>query len=196
MVARGKGSVGVAAVIVAVILTAGGMVATDSAHACSCARPGSPAEALADADAVFAGKVIAIRPTGHPPFRLSSADPVEVEFKITRVWKGPRLRTALIKTARSEVSCGFEFSKGQHYIVYANSGRTGLCSRTAPAWRAFEDMVALGMGSRPDAEPTDGTRVGGSCGVAVSRQQAPMDVATLALLAGVIALGIRRRPRL
>lgn len=176
----------------------GGMFVAEPAHACSCARPGSPAEALADADAVFAGKVIAIRPTGNPPFRLSSADPVEVEFEVSRVWKGPQLRTVLIQTARSAVSCGFEFSKGQHYIVYASGGRAGLCSRTAPAWRAFEDMVALGPGQMPEASPDSMAPSGGwgDCTTRARPAQTPVDIASLALLAGVVALSIRRHPRL
>ena len=168
----------------------------DAAHACSCAPPGSPAEALAEADAVFAGEVTVVRPLGHPPFRLSSADPVAVEFQVSRVWKGPRLETAVIETEWSEISCGYEFKEGGTYIVYAQDGSTGLCTRTSPAWRAFQDLVTLGPGSRPESVPTTSTGNGMGFGAAAGNGDQRMGVATVGLLAGVIALGIRRRPRL
>ncbi|MCY4558507.1 MAG: hypothetical protein OXF79_19460 [Chloroflexi bacterium] len=176
------------------LLTA--LVLPRPAHACSCAPPGSPAEALAEADAVFAGEVTLIRPLGHPPFRLSSADPVEVEFQLSRVWKGPRLETTVIETELSEISCGYEFKKGGTYIVYVHDGRAGSCTRTSPAWRAFQDLVALGPGSRPESVPTKSTGNGMVCGAAAGNGDQRMGVATVGLLAGVIALGIRRRPRL
>ena len=166
------------------------------AQACSCAPAGSPAEALAEADAVFAGKVTAIKPLGHPPFRLSSADPVEVEFQVNRVWKGPRLETTVIETELSETSCGYEFKKGGTYIVYVHDGRTGLCTRTSPAWRAFQDLVALGPGQTPEVSPGAEMSGGGACGAATGSSERPLDIASVGLLAGVIALGTRRRPRL
>ena len=145
---------------------------------------------------MFAGKVTAIKPLGHPPFRMSSADPVEVEFQVSRVWKGPRLETTVIETELSETSCGYEFKKGGTYIVYVHDGRTGLCTRTSPAWRAFQDLVALGPGSRPESVPTTSTGNGMICGAAAGNGGQRIGVATVGLLAGVLALGIRRRPRL
>ncbi len=167
------------------------------AHACSCASSGSPAEALAEADAVFAGEVVAVRPLGHPPFRMSTADPVAVEFKVSRVWKGPRRETLIVETESSGISCGYEFKKGRKYIVYTWDGtRTGLCTRTAPAWMAFADFVALGPGHSPEVLPGAEMAGGGACGAATGSSERPLDIASVILLAGVIALGIRRRPRL
>ena len=177
------------------LLTVVALALPKTAYACSCAPPGSPAEALAEADAVFAGKVTAIRPLGQPPFRLSSADPAAVEFQISRVWKGPRREIATIETELSEISCGYEFKKGNTYIVYARGGRTGLCSRTSPAWRAFEDLVALGPGQEPVNLP-DAKVSGGACARPASTGAKPMDIASVSLLAVVVTLGIRRRPRL
>ena len=166
-----------------------------TAHACSCAPSGSPAEALADADAVFAGEVIVVRPQGHPPFRLSSADPVAVEFRVSQVWKGPRRETVTVETELSEISCGYEFKEGRKYIVYAYDGETGLCTRTAPAWRAFHDFVALGTAWEPDHSPATGPVRSGSCGLQTAGSYRP-DVAALALLAGAIGSGVGRRTRL
>ena len=167
------------------------------AHACSCAPSGSPAEALERADAVFAGEVTSVKFSGASPYRLSSSALVTVEFRVTRVWKGPRWPTLTVETERSEISCGFEFKEGQNYIVYTWEGRrTGLCTRTAPAWMAFADFVALGPGSQPESAPTTDAGGGMVCGATSGKGGRRMEVATVGLLAGVIVLVIRRRPRL
>ena len=167
------------------------------ANACSCAPVGSPAEALAEADAVFAGDVTAITPLGHPPFRLSTADPVAVKFRVSRVWKGPIQDTQTVQTEASGISCGFEFKEGQNYIVYTREGnRTWRCTRTAPAWMAFADFLALGPGQRPQVSPDAEAAGGGACTRPASMGPKPLDIASVSLLAGAIALGVRRRPRL
>lgn len=71
----------------------------------------------------------------------SSSDPVAVEFDVSHAWKGPQQGTRIVKTVRSEGACGYEFQEGEWYIVYARNGETGLCGRTAPTWRAFEDFA-------------------------------------------------------
>ena len=191
-----RGKLVVAAAAVALGLCVIGLMGLPKpAHACSCAPSGSPAEALADADAVFAGEVIAVRPQGHPPFRLSSADPVAAEFRVSQVWKGPRRETVTVETELSEISCGYEFKEGRKYIVYVWDGRTGLCTRTAPAWRAFHDFVALGTAWEPDTSPATGPVRSGSCGLQTAGSYRP-DVAVLALLAGAIGSGVWRRTRL
>lgn len=173
------------------------LAAAEPAHACSCGPSGSPAEALERADAVFAGEVTSVKFSGTSPYRLSSSALVTVEFRVTRVWKGPRLPTLAVETERSEISCGYEFKKGRKYIVYTWEGaRTGLCTRTAPAWMAFADFVALGPGQPPEPKPAADTRSGSACAAAADTDDRPMDIAVLTLLAGVVALGIRRRPRL
>lgn len=145
---------------------------------------------------MFAGEVVAIRALGHPPYRLSSADPVEVEFRVSRVWKGPRRDSLTVETEASGISCGYQFKKGQHYIVYAREGRTGMCTRTAPSWWAFADLIALGESWRPDAMPARGTTGIGSCLAPVGSGDNPADVTAVVLLAGIIGLGFRRWSRL
>jgi len=166
-------------------------------YACSCGPSGSPAEALERADGVFAGEVTSVKFSGTSPYRLSSSALMTVEFRVSRVWKGPRLPTLAVETERSEISCGYDFKKGRKYIVYTWEGtRTGLCTRTAPAWMAFADFVALGPGQLPEPTPVADKGGGGSCAAAEDIGDKPIDVAALALLAGVAVLGIRRRPRL
>ena len=92
---------------------------------------------------MFSGEVVAVRRLGHPPYRLSSADPVEVEFRVGQVWKEPRWKTLMVETEASGISCGYQFKKGQKYIVYARDGRTDVCTRSAPAWMAFADLETI-----------------------------------------------------
>lgn len=127
----------------------------DPAFACSCVAPGTPAEELARSTAVYAGKVINIIDTQPGP-RFSSAHPLEVVFQVSKVWKGPAHSTLAVTTARSEVSCGYEFVKGQEYLVYARGTEdkleASLCSRTNPLSTAVADLAALGQDNAPAAE--------------------------------------------
>ena len=183
------------------------------AHACTCASSGSPKEALGEADAVFAGRVVALHTPG-PSFRngewvISSGDLVTVEFKVNRVWKGPRRETLTVETERFGASCGFEFKEGRKYIVYTwDVSRTGLCTRTGPTRMAFVDLAALGKGWRPDAAistvepeiPTpeispNAVPSGSSCGLTAHPDRHQPDASALGLLAGLVWLGVLRRPR-
>lgn len=122
-----------------------------SVSACSCARPAPPKESLEGSSAVFAGKVIDLNiPIG---FVRSTADPVKVTFDVSKVWKGPDYKNMVIKTARSDVSCGYAFKQGDEYIVYAygegDKLSTGICSRTQLLANAQEDLEVLGTGHLP-----------------------------------------------
>ena len=124
---------------------------TSRIYACSCIPPRPPLEALARADAVFAGQVVSIsEPKGlFGGWFASSIDPVTVEFRVNAVWKGEIYETMFIKTAWSSASCGFEFAQGEQYIVYAREGSASLCSRTKSINKASEDLMALGEGVAP-----------------------------------------------
>ena len=117
--------------------------------ACSCRPPGSPAAALADATAVFAGRVTAI----STPANSGGPDPTEVTFTVARSWKGADRSTMVLRTPASSASCGVDFVQGQEYLVYArdSEGRleTNLCSRTTQLGMAGEDLAVLGAGSAP-----------------------------------------------
>jgi len=124
------------------------------AWACTCALPGPPAEELAKSTAVFAGKVIGLNmPIGRV---IRSTDPVRVTFRVYAVWKGPAHDRLVVTTARGGASCGYPFSRGSEYLVYArgtaSSLETGICSRTRLLSAAGEDLAALGRGT---ALPTE-----------------------------------------
>jgi hypothetical protein len=189
--------------VVALILLAP-MIFPKPAHACMCARSGSPKDALRDADTVFLGRVAEMTVAQRHPTQLSSADPVTVEFNVSRVWKGPRRETLTVETERMGISCGYEFAVGHWYIVYAYDGHTGLCTRTGPVWLAVRDFAALGLGERPDS--TTGAKTmptpvvgraeerqprGGGCGNSAATGGNPTDFTPLALLVGIVWVGAR-----
>lgn len=173
----------------------------------------TPAQAFDRADTVFTGSVKSLR-VRRGLFGQSSVDPATAEFEVTQIWKGPRGETVTIKTVRSEVSCGFEFQEGLEYLVYAHDGKTGLCDRTALIIRASDDLAAMGKGWKPAATqetappgtpseastPSDADLndrpSGASCSPASKIGGNRVDGTVLALLAGILGLGIRRRPRL
>ena len=128
------------------------------AFACSCIAPPPPAEALAAADAVFAGEVTAV----SAPLE-SGAATINVTFAVTQRWKGPSDATLVVGTSGSSASCGVSFTTGQRYLVYASTSEgqlsTNLCSRTAPLDSAADDLAALGAGqggATPGSLPNTG----------------------------------------
>ena len=118
----------------AIGLLAGLVPGGDVALACSCVPPAPPLEALAEADAVFHGRAIRIRWVDSEPFGLAEA---EVTFEVYDRWKGPEVETFTLFTEGLGAMCGYPFSIGERYIVYAfgdDGGRFGanICSRTRP----------------------------------------------------------------
>ncbi|MEK4044762.1 hypothetical protein NSU18_13955 [Paenibacillus sp. FSL H8-0048] len=124
-------------------------------YACSCVVSPPPMEAMEKSAAVFEGTVVSIK----EKFKLmqSSADPVQVTFQVGVRWKGEVGEQVTVTTAQAEESCGFQFTKGERYIVYAGgeeaAGEEGtakltvsFCSRTALSSVAQEDLNELGAG--------------------------------------------------
>ncbi|MEW5930677.1 MAG: hypothetical protein AB1941_24720 [Gemmatimonadota bacterium] len=118
-----------------------------AAARCSCIPPRPPGEALAQADAVFAGRVVSVterreEDPGHPggPY-------LEVRIVPGRRWKGAAADTVTVRTADNSAACGYAFETGGEYLVYAageDALRVNLCSRTRPLADAGEDLAALG----------------------------------------------------
>ena len=132
----------------------------EQVHACKCAVPGSPSEEFEKFSAVFAGKVIST----HHSFDLNAAtvspeDRTTVGFLVSTVWKGTIYEDMYITTPPTGGSCGFSFTKGEEYIVYAydsayadgSSYTVSMCSRSALLGQAQVDIDALGAGRAPQA---------------------------------------------
>lgn len=124
-------------------------MAPSIAYACSCAYPPKPAEALAEAKAVFAGTVKEIRPTSYGK---------EILFEVNKTWKGVNQTQVLVSTGGGGGDCGYNFNKGSDYVVYAHTDTfysksgglaTNICNRTADLSSAEEDIAILGQGNHP-----------------------------------------------
>jgi len=119
-------------------------ISTGAAWACRCiAPPPPPLDALAEADHVFHGTVVAIavEDEGFEHF---------VEFEVHEVWKGSARPGLIVRTASSSAACGVNFVVGEDYVVYAFDSKQGdhlntnSCTRTRPF--TAEEGEALGEG--------------------------------------------------
>ncbi|WP_167568741.1 hypothetical protein [Brevibacillus migulae] len=124
-------------------------------YACSCVQLPDVQEALAKAEAVFAGKVIQINePKPNGQGILSSSDPVTVTFEVTQTWKGDTQKQVRVQTALDSASCGYEFTLNEAYVVYTYKNEQGvletnICTRTNTLTAASEDLGVLGIGKQP-----------------------------------------------
>ena len=123
---------------VAVFLVAAGLSWSDPASACSVTEP-LPTEAqyIAMADVVFEGVVVGrLDPSAGSPL-IGSGDPIIWTFAVDRPVKGSVGLQQTVQSARSGVSCGFTFTLGTRYRVYANFAggvlQTGFPSGTREA---------------------------------------------------------------
>jgi hypothetical protein len=119
------------------------VVAARPAEACRCMPPAPPAEALAAVDAVFVGQVAEVKTVD-----ATGTGRVEVVLEVEEWFKGGRGPRAEVITAASSAACGFTFTQGRSYLVYAGQRDEGtlqvsLCSRTRPLERADEDLAVL-----------------------------------------------------
>ncbi|MGH7599345.1 MAG: T9SS type A sorting domain-containing protein [bacterium] len=109
-------------------------------RACSCLPPPPPAQALAEADAVFMGKVESFELVENGNRRLA-------KISLIKIWKGDRSPAGEILTAANSAACGYDFQVGETYVIYAYKSpdglHTNLCTRTAPLPSAAEDLKYL-----------------------------------------------------
>lgn len=138
-------------------------------YACSCVPPKPVQDAVDDAQAVFAGKVLRIEETSPATQFLRDIaenftdDPAfperSVVLQVTSTWKGVSQSQVVVKTGMGGGDCGFEFSAGQSYLVYAhgdgNDLHTSVCSRTTELAAASEDLSVLGQGKPPAVQVTE-----------------------------------------
>ena len=140
-----------------------------TASACSCVRPGLPAQEFQRAKAVFTGIVLRIVDEYVPVFstldRLSIAIGQQpyfwlqagryvgyrVDFAVKNSWKGIEKTTVIVDTGYGMGDCGYPFLLGNEYLVYAsypggmpnNYWITSICSGTTEISTATEDLNYL-----------------------------------------------------
>ena len=125
------------------------IVASVAAAACSCGPEADIEQALGDAAAVFAGRVIALElvPDPNPAVGISM-EQLRVTVSVHSTWKGEIENLATVTTAFTCCVCGFRFEIGEEYLIYAyrQDGvyRTSICDRTKLLGDASEDLEHLG----------------------------------------------------
>lgn len=100
--------------------------------ACSCMSRPQPGIAAANADAVFYGTVVL--------GLLDEDDNQKIyQIKIEAQFKGPKRDEIEVRTGLSSAVCGYDFSIGGKYLVYAHEHdgtfSTNICTRTRPDGR-------------------------------------------------------------
>lgn len=142
---------------------------TEAARACSCLPPPPPKEALAQAAAVFSGKVEkaeVISLTETNAGQVFTNEIKKVTLRVAESWKGTNARELVVYTPVNSAMCGYNFVQGETYLVYASEVgtvrktkelHTNLCTRTRVLSRAQEDLRALGHGTKPPAAGQTGS---------------------------------------
>jgi hypothetical protein len=125
----------------------------DCAFACLCPRPPRAERALDRSSAVFAGQVVNIKGSLVPeePGAKVYVRVDTISFRVSEVWKGPERETLEVTTPSDEPACGYSFSEGREYLVYAEGKRMKVdsCGRTTPLSKASADLEALGNSETP-----------------------------------------------
>ncbi|MET0341421.1 MAG: hypothetical protein ABW252_10480 [Polyangiales bacterium] len=139
-------------VLCALLLGGTLLLASRPALACSCAFP-PLAAAREGAAAVFEGRVLAVSTIKHADAGAERAVR-EITLSVVRSWKGlDKNEQVVVRTSAESSLCGYGFTKGKSYLVFANDEPGGLavnaCSRTRPVAQAGEDLTALGAGATP-----------------------------------------------
>lgn len=127
-----------------------GCLATSEARlsACECIGPITPCLAAENAQAVFVGQVVEITPVtllskGGKPVPVYSR---RVSFKVIESLRGGVDDTVDVYTGSGGGDCGFGFSRGKSYLVYAHRATdgllaTGICARTREATQGAQDEI-------------------------------------------------------
>jgi len=178
---------------VLLVLGIASLAQASEARACSCMKL-TPAEGLSSSNVVFSGEVTQIEKNEATRF-----GGLEVTLRVKEVWKGAPAEEIKVHTAGNSAACGYPFTVGTTYLVYALNDeadpmRVSLCSRTAPIENAKEDLDFLG---KPSNRFDSGTRQKskeskGGCN-AVPGSTEGSGAAWIAVMLAGAALQFRRR---
>jgi hypothetical protein len=135
-------------------------VIADLAFPCVCTVPRTPSEwyKIHHGQPTFVGVAVSVddvsdvvRQGGGKPLLDASGKPMAVTvrratFHIEEAFEG--IKTQTIEVYGSGTTCDYHFAVGTRYLVYGWLGvdgkiRSGLCTRTAPATEAAEDLKFL-----------------------------------------------------
>ncbi len=110
-------------------------------YACSCVIPGTPAEEMENADAVFSGEVLKIEDAGNYGY--------DVTIQVQQSWKGVEDSLIKVHTGMGGGDCGFGFKEGEEYVVYASltDGELQVYSCSLTGILDESDTEGLGEGT-------------------------------------------------
>ncbi|MDQ3804778.1 MAG: carboxypeptidase regulatory-like domain-containing protein [Acidobacteriota bacterium] len=142
-------------IIVLLFTAAACLLGAGRALACSCIGPVPPCHEYGRASAVFVGTVTGLK-TNKREEGSYDFSPRVFRFSVEQAFLGVAGHEVEVATGTGGGDCGYNFRRGEKYLVYAyhsaGSGRltTGICSRTRPYLAAAEDLEFLsGLGSMP-----------------------------------------------
>ncbi|HEY6559735.1 MAG TPA: hypothetical protein VI072_20775 [Polyangiaceae bacterium] len=108
--------------------------------ACSCIDPGSVAAGFDASGSVLEGKVLSLQ---HQP----AAHRISARLEVLQRWKGASGKTVEVVTTDQGSMCGFEFRRGERYLIFAQATTSPLsvsiCSLSKPSNGAAEDIAEL-----------------------------------------------------
>lgn len=137
------------AVLLSVFVVAFLLAFPKSSYAWSCELPLAKdsvkkqvKEAKKKSQAVFTGEVLEITEPSDKNFLL-------VKIRVESNWKGAEGNEIVIVTGKGDGDCGYSFTIGQKYLIYAyQTGNsqlsTNICQRTALLSEAEKDIAILG----------------------------------------------------
>jgi hypothetical protein len=129
---------------------------TRHSMACDCRQNPPPPQALAQAAAVFSGRVVASS-------YGENGELYKPVLRVMDVWKGSVHERVELYTYWRCCLCGFALEVGRNYLVYADEAEGELwvssCSRTTLLEEAATDLSALGKPLRSySPEKDSGTK--------------------------------------
>jgi hypothetical protein len=125
------------------------VVFSGEARACTCAGGAPPCQSYWQASAVFVGQVVGVSTVGAEEGAGESKYKYKrrsFRFAVERALRGVRGTSVEVLTGQGGGDCGYDFERGERYVVYAHldekQGRlsTSICTRTRPVAGAGEDL--------------------------------------------------------
>ncbi|MEV0581629.1 hypothetical protein [Nonomuraea sp. NPDC050310] len=117
--------------ILAVLSLLAGLVLIPAGAACACScAPFEPVRAAKETPLIFTGTVTDLRPA--PSTGPAGPTPMIATIQADHLYKGEPRATYEVATASDSAACGYNFSKGTRYLVYAGTGESGLLGEQDP----------------------------------------------------------------
>ncbi|GIH94334.1 hypothetical protein ACFFMN_05645 [Planobispora siamensis] len=111
--------------LVAPLLLAAAVVVAVPGTACACSCVAlEPAEQVENAETVFTGTVVAARRI--PGDRSGPTPPIVYRLRPDQVYKGAPAAEVEVATNPDGASCGYAFTVGSRYLVFARGGESGM----------------------------------------------------------------------